>query len=93
MARKRKPAVAEAADHIPSGVEAISTRTAAEMLGCCTGHVRKLVCRGRLGERGRDWFRVSPRSLLLSLKAVQRYAKDIEDSPYGRPRLGFSTDR
>jgi hypothetical protein len=48
---------------------------------------------GRLGERGRDWFRVSPRSLLISMKAVQRYAKEMEASNFGRPRQGFSIDK
>ena len=93
MARRKKKTVIDAADHIPSGVEAVSTRTAAEILGCYTGSVRKLVSLGRLGERGRDWFRVSPRSLLISMKAVQRYAKEVEASNFGRPRQGFSIDQ
>lgn len=71
---------------IPPGVKAISTRGAAQMLGCSTGHIRHLAAEGRLGKV----YRVTARALMLDLKAVKAYQKSI--GPRGRPRSGYSFD-
>jgi hypothetical protein len=90
-AKKKLPMVL---DSVPAGVEAISTRMAAEIIGCSMGHLRKMLSRGEgigRGKRGVDWFLISPRALVWRRKTVERYA--AREAGTGRPRGGFAIDR
>lgn len=71
---------------IPAGVEAVSCRMAAEMLGCSMGHIRHLAAAGKFGKV----YKVSSRALMLDKKWIKKYQKLL--GPQGRPRGGFSID-
>jgi hypothetical protein len=71
---------------IPPGVEAVSCRMAAEILGCSMGHIRHLAGTGRLGKV----YKVSSRALMLDKAFIKKYQKSLK--PQGRPRAGFSID-
>jgi hypothetical protein len=88
---KKKAAVT--LEHPPRGVEAVSTREAAMVLGCSMGHIRKLISKGLLGDRGTTWWRVSPRALMIRLKTIEEYDKRTSNSKFGVARGGFTIDR
>jgi excisionase family DNA binding protein len=80
-------------DSIPVGVEAISTRVAAQRLGCTQANVRKLVREGRI----HSWL-LSRRLSVVDRREVNAFAERQEDRRRrgvgkGPAPKGFKPDR